>query len=313
MDDARRGAVKHRRPTFGALGLAAVLTVGSRAGGCSVRGMLRKLTPPAADSTARAALALASGGRARDIEPMLDPRARTPEFTRALDQIQAGFRPFTVGTAELVNARWARERGEVYWTLTYESRLHPSVAAAVADQGALDYWAATEIVLSRDRGRYRILGFHVNASDRSLAQANGFFENLGVPQALWLLLCGAALGGMVLAIAQVVRAPIRRKWLWVAVSLVGVARGWMSWNTGALGMQTISFQLFVIGWYRPGLYGPWLVYCSFPVGALWALEVVRRSRRVQEVAVDSAPGSAGTDQAPPVVDAAAAAVNRATH
>jgi hypothetical protein len=247
--------------------------------GCDARGLLQRATPPAADSVGRAAIGRAAAGTLASLDSILDPTMRTPRMRQVLEQIQTMLRPYSVGEPELIGYSWRREYGEEYRTLTYQTRLTPSVEALAQNDVRAFHWMVTQVVLRGGDGANRVYGFHVNLSEASLAETNGFLRNLRLPQLIWLLLTVFAVGTIIFAIVQVVRAPMERRWLWVIVSLLGVARGTMNWSTGAFTIQPLSVQLFAVGFIRQGWYGPIMIMWAFPAGAFWALEVVRRARR----------------------------------
>lgn len=249
------------------------------AAGCDARGMIQRATPPAADSVGRAAIGRATAGTLASLDSILDPAMRTPRMRQVLEQIQTMLRPYSVGDPELIGYSWSQENREEYRTLTYQARLTPSVEALAQNDVRAFHWIVTQVVLRGGDGANRVYGFHVNLSEASLAETNGFLRNLHLPQLLWLLLALFAVGTTLFAVVQVLRAPLERRWPWVIVSLLGVARGTMNWTTGAFAFQPLSVQLFGVAFVRQVLYGPIMIMWAFPAGAFWALEVVRRARR----------------------------------
>ncbi|MEJ2678639.1 MAG: hypothetical protein P8174_06135 [Gemmatimonadota bacterium] len=247
--------------------------------GCDVRGTIARATPPAADTVGRAAIRHAAAGTLADSDSILDPRMRTPRMRKVLEQIQTTLQPYSVGEPELIGYSWRRENGEEYRTLTYQARLKPSVEALAQNDVRAFHWMVTQVVLRGGDRANLVCGFHVNFSEASLAETNGFLRNLHLPQLIWLLLTLFAVGTIIFAVVQVVRAPMARRWLCVIVSRLGVARGTMNWSTGAFTIQPLSVQLFAVGFIRQGWYGPIILMWAFPAGAFWALEVVRRARR----------------------------------
>lgn len=247
--------------------------------GCSPRGVLRKATPPAADSVGRAAIGHAADGTLASLDAMLDPAMQTPRIRKTVTQVQTILRSYSVDPPELIGYSWSRKLGEELRTLTYQAHLRPTVNKLLQDQGRSFHWIVARVVLRGGDDAYRVYGFHVNFNELSLAETNGFGRNLGLPQLLWLLLTVFAFGTVVYAIIQVMRAPLPRRWPWVLVSLLGAGAATMNWTTGAFSIQPLFVEIFAAGFGRLGLYGPIMLTWGFPAGAFWALEVVRRARR----------------------------------
>jgi hypothetical protein len=78
------------------------------------------------------------------------------------------------------------------------------------------------------------------------------------------------------AAVQVVRSPLKRRWLWVIVALLGFGKLSVAWHTGAVTSQWMALQLFGAGLIREGFNGPWWVIVSLPGGASIALDRRRR-------------------------------------
>ena len=79
------------------------------------------------------------------------------------------------------------------------------------------------------------------------------------------------------AAVQVVRSPLKRRWVWAIVALVGFGKFGVEWRTGTVTQQWIAVYLFGTGIGRDGLYGPWWIFLSMPGGAVLALDRRRRA------------------------------------
>jgi hypothetical protein len=89
------------------------------------------------------------------------------------------------------------------------------------------------------------------------------------------------------------RTPgLRRRWLWLALVLLGTGKLSLNWTTGQITTQPISVQLLGVGLSRAGAYGPWDLSVAVPGGAIVFL-IVRRGRRrgptLAAVPLDQAP------------------------
>ena len=85
-----------------------------------------------------------------------------------------------------------------------------------------------------------------------------------------------AAGFSVVTAIRAFRSRIRRRWLWILISLLGAPVTTMNWATGQLRTQTLRIQLVNVGVVRPGPNAPWFLSVAFPLGAF--LFVSRRKK-----------------------------------
>jgi hypothetical protein len=85
--------------------------------------------------------------------------------------------------------------------------------------------------------------------------------------------------GSVAAAGLVARTPMRRRWLWALVALVGAGTFQLDWTTGATRIVPFNVLLLSSSVMRPGAYASWVVSFAFPVGAMLALQRRRRALR----------------------------------
>src|SRR6266581_3491196 len=72
------------------------------------------------------------------------------------------------------------------------------------------------------------------------------------------------------------RSPIRRRWLWILISLLGAPVTTMNWTTGEIATRALTVQLLNVGVVRPGPTAPWFLSVAFPIGAFLFLNRRRR-------------------------------------
>jgi uncharacterized membrane protein (DUF441 family) len=85
------------------------------------------------------------------------------------------------------------------------------------------------------------------------------------------------------------RTPLRRRWVWVIISLLGAPGLTLNWETSQLQSRVIIFQVLGVGFSKrvaPG--APWRLSVAFPLGAVLFL-----ARRRNLVRRDSASAVAG--------------------
>ena len=63
------------------------------------------------------------------------------------------------------------------------------------------------------------------------------------------------------------RSQIRRRWLWILISLLGAPVTTMNWATGQVRTQALRIQVVNVGVVRPAADAPWFLSVAFPLGA----------------------------------------------
>lgn len=135
-----------------------------------------------------------------------------------------------------------------------------------------DKWVMVNVASSRSKksGETTVVGFNVYPLKESIERINRFtFDGKGVKHYAVLLAAIVVpifiLGTLVVCI----RTPMqRRKWLWVLVVLSGIGQVAFNWTDGALRINPLTVQLFGCGIMKFGLYAPWLMFFTFPIGAI---------------------------------------------
>ncbi|MGI9089428.1 MAG: hypothetical protein ACR2HH_17085 [Chthoniobacterales bacterium] len=156
-----------------------------------------------------------------------------------------------------------------------------------------DGWAVADVIVESVNGNRHISGAHVVPLTNSLAVLNAFsLQHKSAGH--YVVLCVAILVPLLVLLALIVcvRSRVRRRWLWIIFILIGIGQFQLDWTTGVWNFQTISFLLFGAGFMRNGLYGPWILKVSLPLGALLFLLLRRWLQRPANPATlaDSAPG-----------------------
>jgi hypothetical protein len=119
-------------------------------------------------------------------------------------------------------------------------------------------------------GKYLITHFRVIPVAQSLREQHRF-ALLEKGPGHWLFLTAMiAVPGFILgSLISCIRTPFkRRKWLWIIFILVGLAQFTFNWSTGQLHLRPLSFALLGSGFTSQGVYGPWILSTSVPLGAI---------------------------------------------
>lgn len=128
--------------------------------------------------------------------------------------------------------------------------------------------------LVRERDRWKLRSFHVQAASDAEMAVNDFTlagKPLGQLAFLALVVLSPLL--MIAALIQVLRRKgLRRKWLWGIVSFIGLFSFQMNWTSGQIAMQWLTIQFIGFGITSTGSgLDPWLLTCTFPLGAILIL------------------------------------------
>lgn len=123
-------------------------------------------------------------------------------------------------------------------------------------------------------------------------------------------LFGRGVQGVLLIVAMVIvvgfclwvavlcmRTPtLSLRWLWALFAIFAVGRIAMNWSTGEVQTEMVRLQFFGAGLMRAGLYGPWILSLSFPLGALVSWGAARGARADQRrAAAADVPAEATAD------------------
>lgn len=140
-----------------------------------------------------------------------------------------------------------------------------------------DMWILTEVVIDTAGDRLSIAGIHYQPLPASLAELNAFtFKGKSLVHYLFFALVLLYPLFLIYTVVRIIRSKVRRRWLWVLLTFVGICQVSLNWTTGEVNLQPISFHIPGVGFFRPGTYGPWSFLVCIPVGAL-AFYIKRRS------------------------------------
>lgn len=257
---------------------------------CSRERALQAVAPPETDRFARALFdTLRTGGSDATLR-MLSPEASAqPGVADSIRSIERQFA--SIGAIDSVH-------------LAGGVSFYPAGTDVVRRQLSYEVFGARRDAMVGvevlEEMRWRGLnGLHIDVLEKSVAVNNGFVRNLGIPQVAILVLAFVLVGFHLITAIMVARTPMRRRWLWAAIALFGVARISINWTTLAMLPQVMAFQLLSVGGARMGAFGPWIVSITLPLGAIVALErrhkFLTATRGTPAYEADRVPGGEGPD------------------
>lgn len=161
----------------------------------------------------------------------------------------------------------------------------------------LDYserHVVVSVAMSRQSGDWVIDGVHINSIDAAQAAAASGFTLNGKSALHFAVLTGVVLIPL-FCLVTAGFAAWRRRWGWMALSLLGVMQLSVNWATGAWFFQPINVSLLGASFTKGmGPLDPWILAIGIPLPAIlfWALGRYRRKPA-------PAPAAAGDDTVDP--------------
>jgi hypothetical protein len=243
------------------------IAVALAATGCSTRELVARFVPPATDQYARRFIDTLQNQPAQAAVKLLVPQLAMVDGVA--DSIAAVKRYLPQGrpdSLQIVGANVQTQNGSTRRTVAYQ--MH-----------AGGQWAFIRLVLDdNDADERRVAGIRVWPMDSSLQSRNALtLRHASAAGLVTAVLAIAVLVFSLYAAVQVVRSPLKRRWVWVIVALLGFGKFGVEWRTGTVTQQWIAVQLFGTGIVRDGFYGPWWIFLSMPGGAVLALDRRRRA------------------------------------
>lgn len=146
--------------------------------------------------------------------------------------------------------------------------------------GAGDKWAVVQIVLQQSGNVTQIAGWHVTPTTGEPTVAGDFsFRDKSFIHYFWIAAMLASTFTSLGALVMAARAKgLRRRWLWIVGSIIGLGQFSLNWSTGAWGFRPIAFQLFGSAAMKASPFDSWVLTFSLPIVAIVFL--VRRAKIV---------------------------------
>jgi len=146
-----------------------------------------------------------------------------------------------------------------------------------------DKWVLASVTIRDPDGARKLFAFKVNAEHESL-QAHNAFRLSGKSPLQYFVLFGT-IGAFVLTVWALIACaftPMLRKARWIVFILLGLCDLGVNWTSGEWYFSPLYVQLFSAS-FSTSRYGPLLISCSLPLGAILFL-LRRRSLRAESTA-----------------------------
>lgn len=240
--------------------LAMLLLAVVAAFGCSpndfLRNTMNRMAPDDDEALAKECLSAIRSRDFRTIEAQFNPEFLKPGAESTLMEIADVLDHGEPLSLELVgcNVNSSPETRRSY--LTYQYQFTNS-------------WVLAALVIDTTDSRKMVSGLHVNPIPKSVGELNAFtLSGKGIQHYVLLLLAIAVPIFIIWTLVLCARTKIRKKWLWIIFILAGIAKLNLNWTTGEIGLQPIAFLIPGAAMAKMGLYAPWILTVSFPLGAI---------------------------------------------
>jgi len=251
--------------------------------GCDFKEKLKRqlenFIPKEADKFARDYIDIILKGDIEQAEECLDPQVMTLKTRSQIQEVVNLLDKGELISIEIVGVNVLRTKNKTRNSLTYQLRFKNA-------------WLLATVIVDDISGNQQIFSFKVKTIPKSLEEINAFtFSDKSFRHYIILLI---AIGIPVFIICMVVlcvRTKMKRKWLWIIFMLFGFGRYSFNWTSGEMGFTPIAIQLIPTSVFKHGLYAPWIIYISVPIGALLFLFKRLKIRKTESVNVSMVPDS----------------------
>lgn len=153
--------------------------------------------------------------------------------------------------------------------------------------GYKDKWVLVSVAFrTLGNGSDEILGLNVyNPMDRSLQETHRFtLKDKGFLHYLFLVACTIVPLFILVSLVACARTKMKkRKWFWIIFIIFGFVQFSLNWSTGQVGFKILHCQLLGSGALAAGIYAPWILSFSIPIGAILFWSKRKNLRQTEEV------------------------------
>jgi len=153
-------------------------------------------------------------------------------------------------------------------------------------------WLLVIVIVDDISGKQQIYGVNVKTIPKSLEEINAFtLSGKSFRHYIILLIAMGIPVFIICTMVLCVRTKMKRKWLWIIFMLFGFGRYSFNWTSGQMGFQPLFIHLIPTSVFKHGLYSPWIIYISVPVGALLFILKRRKIRKTESACISMTPDS----------------------
>jgi len=217
---------------------------------------LEKYVPKKADKFARAYIDILLEGDVEHAEKLLGPNIVTSETHSNIKECANILNNGKLISIEIVGVNIFKTKEKTRNNLTYQLQFK-------------DAWLLANVIVDDICGKQQIFGFHLNNIPKSLEEINAFtLLDKTFRHYIILLFAVGVPVFIIYTIILCIRTKMKKKWLWIIFMLIGIGKYSFNWSGGQMGFTPLAIQLFSAAAFKGGLYAPWIISVSVPIGAL---------------------------------------------
>ncbi len=221
-----------------------------------IRDMTSRIAPDDDEAFAQEYISLIKSRDTNAAIQLLDQQYNVPGVDSNLLAIADFLDKGEIISTELIGCNAFSSNQKVRTTLTYQYQFPND-------------WALVNIIIETIDGHKQVLSLNVDPLPKSLGEINAFtFENKGVLNYIILILAISIPLFMLISLIFCIFSKIRLKGLWIIFIISGFCGLTFNWTTGQTSFTQLNWQLLGAGFFKPGLYAPWNIIISAPVGAI---------------------------------------------
>lgn len=229
-----------------------------------VTNSIMKLVPAGTKEFADNFTVLVKNKQFEEAENLLAHEAKSSDTKSGLIQISDFLTPEPPINQELIGVNIFNNMNQTTTSLTYQFEFKTT-------------WVLYNIVVVSKDNQNKILSLQVKDIPQSLQSINQFtLEGKGVFHYLVLLLFAASLLFSFYVASRIFASNMKKKWLWLIISFIGIIMFTFSWTDGTYKISPISFHMPPAGLSRPSIYAPIYISILFPLGAVISFIKLRK-------------------------------------
>lgn len=241
----------------------------------AIRKAMERAAPDEDEALAKKCLTALSTRDFETIRSQLDPQFVTPGIESELSKMASALDHGEPLSVELVGCNVVSISGR--------SSSHKRRSNLTYQCQFPDWWVLASFTIDTVDGNKRVYGINVQPIPESLGEINAFtFVGKDVPHYAMLALAVALPLFSLYALIVCIRTRLGKvKWFWMLFVVVGFGKLGLNWTTGRFLFSPISINVPASSAFKQGLYTPWIVTISLPLGAILFLLLRKRLARVQ--------------------------------
>lgn len=236
--------------------------------GCNQKEMIKALTPPEDEQTAKGYIKLLQQKQFDQISEAMAPSIRSTDTRNTLEKMAGLFPAQEPLSTKVVGVNTFNSADSYKSNITFEYEFPNNT------------WLLINVAVEKKNNVPAITGFNVTSIPDSLEKINSFSLSNKTPfqytaLALAILIPLFSLYALVLCIRTKIE---KRKWLWIIFTIFGFGQLNVNWSSGDWNVIPLSIHLFGSG-ISATPYGPWVISISLPIGAI--LFLIWRRKQIE--------------------------------